>query len=81
MSGTVTAPIAYVRDIGEREVAHAAPPGLKATMRDGTPEAVPRSAVSSEGTGAALAFHLIEASTCLLREMATFREAGVSDKE
>lgn len=34
-----------------------------------------------EGTGAALAFHLIEASTRLLREMATFGEAGVSDKE
>ena len=34
-----------------------------------------------EGTGAALAFHLIEASTRILREMATFREAGVSDKE
>jgi len=34
-----------------------------------------------EGTGAALAFHLIEASARILREMATFREAGVSDKE
>jgi nicotinate-nucleotide--dimethylbenzimidazole phosphoribosyltransferase len=34
-----------------------------------------------EGTGAVLAFHLIEASTRILREMATFREAGVSDKE
>ena len=34
-----------------------------------------------EGTGAALAFHLIEASTRILREMATFSEAGVSDKE
>ena len=34
-----------------------------------------------EGTGAALAFHLIEASTRILREMATFRESGVSDKE
>jgi nicotinate-nucleotide--dimethylbenzimidazole phosphoribosyltransferase len=33
-----------------------------------------------EGTGAALAFHLIEASTRILREMATFEEAGVSDK-
>jgi len=33
-----------------------------------------------EGTGAALAFHLIEASTRILREMATFGEAGVSDK-
>ncbi len=34
-----------------------------------------------EGTGAVLAFHLIEASTRILREMATFDEAGVSDKE
>jgi nicotinate-nucleotide--dimethylbenzimidazole phosphoribosyltransferase len=34
-----------------------------------------------EGTGSALAFHLIEASTRILREMATFDEAGVSDKE
>ena len=34
-----------------------------------------------EGTGAAMAFHLIEASTRILREMATFDEAGVSDKE
>ena len=34
-----------------------------------------------EGTGAVLAFHLIEASTRILREMATFSEAGVSDKE
>jgi nicotinate-nucleotide--dimethylbenzimidazole phosphoribosyltransferase len=34
-----------------------------------------------EGTGAALAFHLIEASARLLREMATFDEAGVSDQE
>ncbi|HZJ23751.1 MAG TPA: nicotinate-nucleotide--dimethylbenzimidazole phosphoribosyltransferase [Anaerolineales bacterium] len=34
-----------------------------------------------EGTGAVLAFHLIEASTRILREMATFREASVSDKE
>jgi nicotinate-nucleotide--dimethylbenzimidazole phosphoribosyltransferase len=34
-----------------------------------------------EGTGAALALSLIEASTRLLREMATFDEAGVSDKE
>lgn len=33
-----------------------------------------------EGTGAALAFHLIEASTKILREMATFGEAGVSGK-
>ena len=34
-----------------------------------------------EGTGAALAFHLVEASARLLCEMATFDEAGVSDKE
>ena len=34
-----------------------------------------------EGTGAALAFHLIDASTRILCEMATFDEAGVSDKE
>ena len=34
-----------------------------------------------EGTGAALAFHLLEASTRILREMATFGEAGVSEKE
>ncbi len=34
-----------------------------------------------EGTGAVLAFHLIEASARILREMATFAEAGVSDKE
>jgi nicotinate-nucleotide--dimethylbenzimidazole phosphoribosyltransferase len=34
-----------------------------------------------EGTGAALALHLIEASARILREMATFDEAGVSDKE
>lgn len=34
-----------------------------------------------EGTGAALAFHLLEASTRILREMATFDEAGVNEKE
>ena len=34
-----------------------------------------------EGTGAVLAFHLIEAATRILREMATFGEAGVSDKD
>jgi nicotinate-nucleotide--dimethylbenzimidazole phosphoribosyltransferase len=34
-----------------------------------------------EGTGAALALHLIEASARILSEMATFDEAGVSDKE
>jgi nicotinate-nucleotide--dimethylbenzimidazole phosphoribosyltransferase len=33
-----------------------------------------------EGTGAALAFHLLEAAARLLDEMATFVEAGVSDK-
>ncbi len=31
-----------------------------------------------EGTGAALAFHLVEAATKILNEMATFEEAGVS---
>lgn len=34
-----------------------------------------------EGTGAALAMHVIEAASKLLSEMATFQEAGVSDKE
>jgi nicotinate-nucleotide--dimethylbenzimidazole phosphoribosyltransferase len=34
-----------------------------------------------EGTGAVLAFHLIEAAVRILDEMATFDEAGVSDKE
>ncbi|MBM4425134.1 MAG: nicotinate-nucleotide--dimethylbenzimidazole phosphoribosyltransferase [Chloroflexi bacterium] len=33
-----------------------------------------------EGTGAALAFHLVEAAARLLDEMATFAEAGVSEK-
>ncbi len=33
-----------------------------------------------EGTGAVLAFHLIEAASLILKEMATFSEAGVSDK-
>ena len=33
-----------------------------------------------EGTGAVLAFHLIEAAARILNEMATFAEAGVSDK-
>lgn len=32
-----------------------------------------------EGTGAALAFHLVDASIRILREMATFASAGVSD--
>ena len=32
-----------------------------------------------EGTGAALAFHLVEAAARILNEMATFDEAGVSD--
>ena len=34
-----------------------------------------------EGTGAALAFHLVEAAARILNEMATFAEAGVSGKE
>jgi nicotinate-nucleotide--dimethylbenzimidazole phosphoribosyltransferase len=34
-----------------------------------------------EGTGAALAFHLVEAAAGTLNGMATFAEAGVSDKE
>jgi nicotinate-nucleotide--dimethylbenzimidazole phosphoribosyltransferase len=34
-----------------------------------------------EGSGAVLAFHLIEAATRILDEMATFGEAGVSGKE
>lgn len=34
-----------------------------------------------EGTGAALAFHLIEAAARIQNEMATFGEAGVSGKE
>ncbi|MFN8595857.1 MAG: nicotinate-nucleotide--dimethylbenzimidazole phosphoribosyltransferase [Anaerolineae bacterium] len=34
-----------------------------------------------EGTGAALAFNLIEAAVLILNEMATFAEAGVSNKE
>ena len=33
-----------------------------------------------EGTGAVLAFHLLEASCRILREMATFDEAGVDEK-
>jgi nicotinate-nucleotide--dimethylbenzimidazole phosphoribosyltransferase len=33
-----------------------------------------------EGTGAVLAMHLVEAAACLLGEMATFAEAGVSEK-
>lgn len=33
-----------------------------------------------EGTGAALAFHIVEAAARILDEMATFAEAGVSDK-
>jgi nicotinate-nucleotide--dimethylbenzimidazole phosphoribosyltransferase len=33
-----------------------------------------------EGTGAALAFNLVEAAVRILNEMATFAEAGVSDK-
>ncbi len=34
-----------------------------------------------EGTGAALGINLVEASCKILREMATFEEAGVSEKE
>ncbi|MHB8841727.1 MAG: nicotinate-nucleotide--dimethylbenzimidazole phosphoribosyltransferase [Candidatus Aquicultor sp.] len=34
-----------------------------------------------EGTGAALAMTLVEAATKIIKEMATFAEAGVSDKE
>lgn len=34
-----------------------------------------------EGTGAVLAFHVIEAACRILDEMATFAEAGVSEKE
>lgn len=34
-----------------------------------------------EGTGAALAMHTVEAAARVLREMATFADAGVSDKE
>jgi nicotinate-nucleotide--dimethylbenzimidazole phosphoribosyltransferase len=34
-----------------------------------------------EGTGAALGISLAEASACILSEMATFAEAGVSEKE
>jgi len=33
-----------------------------------------------EGSGAVLAFHLVEAAARTLDEMATFSEAGVSDK-
>jgi nicotinate-nucleotide--dimethylbenzimidazole phosphoribosyltransferase len=34
-----------------------------------------------EGTGAALAMHVIEGAAKLLAEMATFADAGVSNKE
>ena len=34
-----------------------------------------------EGTGAALAMHILEAASKLLSEMATFKEAGVSNRE
>ncbi|MBP1752394.1 MAG: Nicotinate-nucleotide--dimethylbenzimidazole phosphoribosyltransferase, partial [Geobacteraceae bacterium] len=34
-----------------------------------------------EGTGAALAMGLIEAGVKILKEMATFEEAGVSESE
>jgi len=33
-----------------------------------------------EGTGAVLTFHLIEAASRIIREMATFAEAGIKDK-
>jgi nicotinate-nucleotide--dimethylbenzimidazole phosphoribosyltransferase len=33
-----------------------------------------------EGTGAVLAFNLIEAAVHILNEMATFADAGVTDK-
>jgi len=35
----------------------------------------------SEGTGAALTMHLVEASTRIMWDMASFDEAGVSDLE
>ena len=34
-----------------------------------------------EGSGAVLAFHLVEAAARILDEMATFSEAGVSENE
>ncbi len=34
-----------------------------------------------EGTGAALAMHLVEAAAAIMQQMATFDEAGVSGKE
>jgi nicotinate-nucleotide--dimethylbenzimidazole phosphoribosyltransferase len=34
-----------------------------------------------EGTGAALAMHIVEASAKCLEEMATFAEAGVSERD
>jgi nicotinate-nucleotide--dimethylbenzimidazole phosphoribosyltransferase len=34
-----------------------------------------------EGTGAVLAFHLVEASVRILHEMATFADAGVSTRD
>jgi nicotinate-nucleotide--dimethylbenzimidazole phosphoribosyltransferase len=33
-----------------------------------------------EGTGAALAMHIIEAGARIINEMSTFEEAGVTDK-
>jgi len=33
-----------------------------------------------EGTGAVLAFHLLDAACAILNEMATFAEAGVSEE-
>jgi nicotinate-nucleotide--dimethylbenzimidazole phosphoribosyltransferase len=34
-----------------------------------------------EGTGSALAFPILKAAAAILREMATFSQAGVSDKK
>ncbi|HNZ10085.1 MAG TPA: nicotinate-nucleotide--dimethylbenzimidazole phosphoribosyltransferase [Smithellaceae bacterium] len=34
-----------------------------------------------EGTGAVLAFHLVEAASRIIREMATFAEAGINDQK
>jgi hypothetical protein len=40
-----------------------------------------RCGASLKGTGAALAMHIVGAAARLLCEMATFAEAGVSDRE
>ena len=34
-----------------------------------------------EGTGAVLAFHIVDAAARILGQMATFAEAGVSEKD